>query len=867
MKRINIRTYITIFSVLFLFSQIEINAQVTVVLQQPPPYQFRLENMWKVTLINPTQITYRVYLKGTASESLQGPIVSATSAAFLLLPGAKVVNSNELVPLSVNVINSKYSDVIKNIGDVPTGDYEICVSAVNAETGIELGSQCMDAQTQNLSQVELLQPENNTRFFSGVVAENNFEDIGNSKIITNSFITFSWMPPAPVPAGVKLSYSINIVEMYGNQSAYDALLSNRSFYINQNISSNVFLYPVEGRSFINKKRYAWKVGAYLNGTLVSESESWEFTYTENSQAKKENIKPVSPDTTGYGVNYVTRKPVQVASIDNAQLMNMIYDDQKEDKSVPPFLFSGTAKVNLDAGYKKLPFSEMPNNVLTAELNPSISIYGIPFTANFLVSTQQSSNKQSINSASFNFDFDTFKSQLTSRLENKVSELATGWEKLLLGVNALGIGTNYPSYSDYTLKGVPITGINMEINPGIFYAAFAASKNQRGIDNSAYQRNIIAGRLGIGKKEGTHFFFTGLYAKDDENSISVSPTNSTLTPKANYVFGAETKLAMFNDHLTIEGEGNVAVLTRDTRDAELQIDGIPAFIKNLVSPKVSTSFDYSYSGKISYNNTASATKISFALKMIGPGYTTLGAPDLRNDQLAYEAKVDQGFLSKKITIGTFFKSSHDNLIDWKSSTTTMNAFGLNLGLNFPKLPFFQFSYSPYVQKNNSSVPAQKIENKTNMLSVVTGYNWIMDKSNFLTNIAYTSNEAKSLSGLSDDNTNSISITEAVSFNSPVSFAGTWGLIKTSSPLFNSNIDNLDLSVNAAFSEFLNNTIGINIASERSMNKKTGIYVNTTYTPLKYLNLSARLEETTYTSLTNSSTNYNELLFNLVVNVTW
>ena len=171
------------------------------------------------------------------------------------------------------------------------------------------------------------------------------------------------------------------------------------------------------------------------------------------------------------------------------------------------MFAGNAKVSFDAGYKALPFSEITKNVLTAELNPSMIIYELPFTANFLISSQQGTERQSINSASFNIDFKSFKERMKTRLEDKVSELATGWEKVLMSINTLGIGTNYPSYTDYTLKGVPVTGINVEIYPSLFYAAFAASRNQRGIDNIAFQCSLYAGRLGIGKKEGTHFFFT------------------------------------------------------------------------------------------------------------------------------------------------------------------------------------------------------------------------------------------------------------------------------------------------------------------------------------------------------------------------
>lgn len=882
--------YFFILLILFSLQSIDL-AQVTVVLQQPPPYQFKIENMWKVTLINPTKTTYNVYLHGAATESTKGQIVAATTAAFLVPPGVKVVNTHELAPMHIDVSNSKYADVIQKINAIPTGNYEICVTVINAETGLQLGEQCIEAQVQNLSQVELLQPENKTKFLSGLNSDNNSENIGESKIISGSFISFNWLPPSPIPPGVKAAYSIKIVEVFGNQSPYDAVLSNPAFYKNQNIYSNVFLYPVEGRAFVNNRRYAWKVSAYLNNVLVSESETWEFTYTDISKHNKVNDKTDSLKSHDIGSNSFSKERLLIASIDDSQLLNMIYDNEKENE-IKPFLFSGNAKLNFVAGYKDLPFSEMPKNVLTAELNPTIALYGIPFTANFIFSTQQGSDRQSLNSFSFNFDLNSYKEQLKSRLENKIAETVTGWEKLLLGVDVFGIGTNYPSYSDYTLKGVPVTGFNIELNPGIFYAAFAASNTQRGVENNTYQRSIYAGRIGLGKKEGTHFFFTGLYAKDDENSIAVSPDNLTLTPKANYIFGASTKLALFDNHLQFEGEGNASVLTRDTRDAGLEIDAIPGFIKGMITPTISTSFDYSYTGKMSFNNPGSATKISFDMKMVGPGYTSLGAPNLRNDQLAYEAKLEQGFLARKISISAFFRTSHDNLIEWKSSTTVISAYGINLGINFPKLPFLQVSYSPYIQKNDDPIPEQKVENKTMMITAVTGYILLIEEFNFSTNVSFTSNEAKTLSGLSDYKTNSFSVTEAVSFNNPISFAGTWGLIKTTSPnplSLNassssagspmsipsspipsntiSTINNFDLSVNAAYTEFLSNTLGFNLASESALNKKTGFYLNTTYSMWKNINLTARLETTAYRDLLDNSLNYKELLFNVTLNVSW
>lgn len=866
MKLINFRNTILSIVVMLLTMQMNINAQITVQLQQPPPFQFKLENMWKVTLINPTQKTYNVYLMGTATELSEGQIVEAATAVFSLPPGVKVVNTRELVPMDINVTNNKYADVVQNINAVPTGDYEICVTVINAETSMQLGMQCISAQTQNLTQVELLQPENNTRLLSGAITENNSDNFGVSKIITGSFITFSWLPPSPIPPGVIASYSIKIVEILGNQSPYDAVLSNPSFYINQKIYSNVFLYPVAGRMFSNNKRYAWKVDAYLNNVLVSESETWEFTYTDNSQNNIINDKTTSISEKDNSSYLYFEKHLQLASTNDAQLLNMIYDNEAENE-IKPFLFSGNTKLNFDGGYKDLPFSELPKNIFTAELNPTVAIYGLPFTANVLLSTQQSSDRQSLNSFAFNFDLDSYKEQLKSKLEDKISEMATGWEKLLMGVNAFGIGTNYPSYSDYTLKGVPVTGINIEMNPGIFYSAFAASKNQRSIDNIAYQRNLYAGRLGIGKKDKTHFFFTGLYVKDDENSTFVAPDNLTLTPKANYVLGVETKLNLFDDKLSFEGEGTAAVLTRDTRDADLEIKGMPGWIKGMVNPKISSSFDYSYAGKISFNNTKSATKVSVGMKMIGPGYTSLGVPNLRNDQLAYEAKLEQGFLSRKISVSSFFRTSHDNLIDWKSSTTTTTAFGINLGLNFPKLPFLQVSYSPYLQKNDEQVLSKKIENKTTVFSAVTGYTVPIEEFNFSTNVAFTSNEAKTIGGLSDYRTNSLSITEVVHFNKPISFAGAWGLIKTTSPYSNSNINNFDFSINASFTELLSNTLGVTVTTERTVSQKSGVYLTTSILPWKNFTLDARVESAAYNNLVDNSLSYSEVIFNVILNVTW
>ncbi|MBK8549537.1 MAG: hypothetical protein IPL53_00200 [Ignavibacteria bacterium] len=117
-----------------------------------------------------------------------------------------------------------------------------------------------------------------------------------------------------------------------------------------------------------------------------------------------------------------------------------------------------------------------------------------------------------------------------------------------------------------------------------YLAIGGFKNQKPIDNVTYRRDIYTGRLGIGQKDGSHFYFTGMYAKDDENSITLDPSNQTLTPKANYLFGMEGKLELFRKKLSLEGEIAGAMLTRDTREADLENEAIPEWVKNMVHPR-------------------------------------------------------------------------------------------------------------------------------------------------------------------------------------------------------------------------------------------------------------------------------------------
>jgi len=231
-------------------------SQVTVQLQQPPPNQLKVADMWKITIVNNSRQSRRVYLQGTATEARDGQVVDAQSAQFDLPAGIKRITGRDVEPVKVNASNSKYKSIVLQSGTVPSGEYTICVYVKDAKTGETLGSDCLVQTVQNVSLV-LISPS----------------DEGE---ILEELPQFVWTTTPLMGTGAK--YTLRIVEILGNQTPYNAMQSSGSVYRKEDIPGMTFQYPVSAPKLDAGKDYAWQVTAFSNGVKVSESEVWKFTY-------------------------------------------------------------------------------------------------------------------------------------------------------------------------------------------------------------------------------------------------------------------------------------------------------------------------------------------------------------------------------------------------------------------------------------------------------------------------------------------------------------------------------------------------------------------------------------------------------------
>lgn len=861
--------------ILLTFLCAELPAQtISVQLQPPPPFQFRVEDMWNLVVINPGSVR-QVFLRGTAVEVSTGLIVDVSTSVFDLPPGTKRIRSNDVGSVTINQKKDEFESVINRLSSLPNGSYEICIEVIEAVSNSLLGSSCIDHDVLSISQVTLLYPEHKTTLNS----YNGFNDESGDTLLNtlkpvqskiNSQIVFTWLPPVPVPLSKVVRYKIKMVEVFGMQSAYDAMNSNPLFFSSEGILTTSYLFPLAARDFNPDRTYAWQVEAYIDGHLQSQSEIFEFSFPRNTTKKNSNDLHKSltgqlnelnngieglPGGLSYKNNLVNKN--HLSSFTGYQSSSFSGASFNNSNSSPiNFLFEG--EIFSEVSNRSAKGSDRKPSFSYASFAPSVNLYGIPFTLNALLSSENSSDRQNINSLSFQYDLNAAKEIVQTTAEAEGENNVPGLMNFLTDFHTLGVGTNYPSYTPLTLQGVPVTGISFEYNPAWFYIASAFQKNQKAIDNAAFRRDLYSGRIGFGKLNSSHIFFTGVYTKDNAASISVDSSNQMLTPNSNYVFGIDGKLNLFDDKLTLESEIAAAMLTRDNRDADLINEDIPDLARRIFQPKISSQIDYAYSLKTSFDNKESGTKVTAGVKMIGPGYRTLGNPTLRNDRFEIDSKIDQRFIDRQVSVSLFLKYFHDNLINNKLVRTSNVSPGVVIGLRFKKYPYLNFSYTPSFMNNDASDPLKKLEFKNQLFTTATGYNFRLGTVMVSSNLFYMFNEATSLDTLSSYTSNSFTLAETFVFQFPLIVTTTFGMSFSDYAADYSKITSFDGSISYTFFEHWTNTIGSAYSVESKKNDKLNFYFMTGYTISENFTLELRTEINNYKDKISRRNNYDEFV---------
>lgn len=879
-----------------------LNAQVIVKLDQPPPFKFKIEDLWKVTITNSSN-SVDVYLFATAVRIEDEKLLAeATSSVFNLPKGTKKVNAAEISPIDLKKYTDEIDKTLDRFGTLPDGDYRICVNVVSVESNSVIGSDCSEISILTITQPELLSPM-------------------NQEIVRDVFPVFNWIPAFAIPPGSKVTYSLIITEILERQTPEYALISNPPWFVENNIRNNLFRYPLGARPLIDGQRYAWKLLSFVDGIPLAESEVREFTFeniTMNVRERNEDIKEKLDNElkeTDAGVDDFDydryEKQTNYSEFHSGELpsglsqKNLYSSIDNELPKADLFLFSRNiipsilpdepepfkffTSYSADYQYSNLQGigSEIPRNFLNLRVDPTMVLYGVPLTFSLFYSTQQADKFQNINSLAIFLDPNYLRKVAQERAETKIKEmeneierkktelenqkdnltpeeieklndeineasdevesLRKNPEKHLPGqqgffsmFNTLGIGTNYPIYTKYTMNGSRVTGLNMEMNPGWFYLAFAGWNNLDAVPNLAYSRNLFAGRIGVGAKDDSHFHITAIKGKDDQNSLTANQIPEGLNPQENMVLGTDASLNLFDNVFSIGGEADASAFTRDINSPEAE--DIPKIVKSLTSANISTQVDYAYELYSTVNIKESDTKLRGGYKYIGPGYISMGAPGIRRDVTGFDVKLNQILFNRIVNCSVMFAREENNLIGQSISTSTYYKYGFNIRMNFPNAPYLIIDYRPNFVSNDFKADSLKIENNAHVFSLMTGLNIFEDYLTSSTNFIISIQSSSSNQATDDISIFNFTISENVTFNFPLSLTGMLGFINYS-PGDKTTLM-LDFSTGYLFFGAWNNTVGINYAAESEVSQRTGIYFTSAVPVWEFGNLFVNMQQNFY-----------------------
>lgn len=828
---------------LFLTISCIANSQVTVTLDQPPPFQFRVENMWKVTLNN-TRADVRVYLTGSVRKG-NAQIIDATTSAFSLARGMKRVSAAEMSPIDLKKYNNDIEQTLSTTGTFESGTYTICIKVRDAGNNDELGSFCNDYEIINMTKMELISPENNDQvlFF---------------------LPNFTWLPPVPLPPGKIVSYQFQITEILNRQTPEYAFLANPVYFHSENLLSTLFQYPVAAKPLVNGRRYAWKIITYISNVEFIESPVWEFLYKGSNKDAAEINKDIREELKKELSDNSSNIDLQASGKLGPLKSKLSMFDEK------PFRFGFSAKADYEFNDKRAVNSEMPRNFGSITLNPTVSIYGIPFNLDLFYDSMQEGFKQNINSFGFLFDPSTLKSKLEEEInkekeelegkiqetvkseinkrkkdiENKVNSSISPWLKVFSYFDNLGLGETYPNYTSNTVNGVKMTGADISFNPGIMHFAISGLNNMEAIPGTTFSRKMLAGSIGVGVKDKSHFHINMMKAWDNENSIDVNTITNNVTPQDNIIFGTDASYSFIQDQLTIKAEANGSMLTRDKTAPELVSEDIPEFVKKFLEPKISSQFDYMYEVSSDFKSKDAGTNAEISFKSVGPGYVSLGAPNIRQDVQSIKFKVSQPFDNKKIMASVYYKLDKNNIAKLNPTTSKSTGFGFNVKINYKDYPYFIIDYRPNTVSNDGLTDSLSFKNSSNVFSLTTGLNQNTKIYSNSMNLVFSSISSSSNTGLNDYSIQTFNGSDNITFlKFPLTISGSAGYTNNKAADSHSSFL-FDLSAGYEFIKNWSNTLGTSYYHEEGTNNKLSFYFNSSYLVSSYLNINFNLMKDKY-----------------------
>lgn len=239
----------------------------------PSPYVSDWENnpsaLGGITIFNNSLTSIQIIIKSSVAWHASGEIFTSKANPYQLTGQAvQVINSTSLISIAdASFTNPEYKKKIQQSGRLLEGVYTACFTIENTNGVVLATNICSDFTILYPAAPQLILPMN--------------QDSINSNV---SYPTFQWTPVI-VPPAYQIKYTLRIVEILTGQTPLQAISANYPVHENNQITTNIYTYPVIALPLEKGKQYAWQVQAldqYGFPPAQNQGRSEIFTFTKKS---------------------------------------------------------------------------------------------------------------------------------------------------------------------------------------------------------------------------------------------------------------------------------------------------------------------------------------------------------------------------------------------------------------------------------------------------------------------------------------------------------------------------------------------------------------------------------------------------------
>lgn len=340
----------------------------------------------------------------------------------------------------------------------------------------------------------------------------------DGKDVADRQIAWSWFMQSSADNGAEIFCDLVVVEILDGQTPEEAMRLNPPVIFRENLTTSTWETPSLVRGLEPGRRYAWQItakvhplGSQQDFQMLSRSEIWTFSFNDDQ------------DVADHPVADPVADPV-VDSLETPQAL----------------LISGKARHTFASENRRGNLSGAPVRFDRLQIDPTITLFGVPFDLNFLVSTEE--NPQASDLSRGAFGTSSVRNGLSMAVSQRIGEELEALERqrdsssidslrgfvsldslaiaeriaqlqqfddssaidqnleALEGLNLLtseqsrmaqfpsfGFGKVAPNFGSLLFERVTINGGMLEYNPGNLYLAGAFGKEERAVDLNELER--------------------------------------------------------------------------------------------------------------------------------------------------------------------------------------------------------------------------------------------------------------------------------------------------------------------------------------------------------------------------------------------